>query len=173
MNGLLSSLYWHGKYKKDKTRPIAVKFHHPLDRDHVWKKRNELKSKIKIRGFFPHSTRKNRSILQEIFNLTQSLPNYQGKVYLSDDNLVINGTRYTISELDQIPIDSMGMTGAMTVNNKMLFYGFSCPITILANFMLMVSYSHLMSNITIILRHCIMETTLLHLVSLQRMILLQ
>lgn len=125
-------LHRSGRYRRGRVRPIIAKFHHYLDTERVWNKRRETKDSVYLRMCYSEVVRRRRRrILQKIVDTAQSIPSYNKKCYLSNDKLMVNDRRYTISSLQYLPQDLQIPVATETIRNgeKTLFEENTCPLS--------------------------------------------
>ena len=129
--------------KSGKSREIIARFLRFGDRQEVWFNRNKLKNtNIVIHEDFPFEIEERRSKLYPSFKAARKA-NKQAS--LIGDKLYIEGRRYTVDTLNEIPADFQPSNLALRENDHMLlFYGrnsvfsnfFSCQFVVDA-----ISYS--------------------------------
>jgi hypothetical protein len=112
-------------------RPIIVKCNTTADRDIIWKRKAELKkTDYYISEDFPKDTERKRSILYPIMKLARSKEDYQGGVYLAGDKLVINKRKYTVDQLEDLPIElNPRLTSTQTIEDKTFFFSRHSPLS--------------------------------------------
>lgn len=100
-----------GQYKKNRCRPIIVKFQHFKDRDMIWQSRRVIKSQhnIIVTEDFPVEVMDRRRQLYPIvdaaFNYRDpSNPTYRFNARIIIDKLLVNGVSYSVDTLDQLPL---------------------------------------------------------------------
>ena len=73
---------------------------------------------------YPMHMKRNRDILQPILKLAKTLPAYKDKSHLQGDELVIDGTHYTVKDLSHLPPDLAPYKAAQhTDNHTLVFHG--------------------------------------------------
>lgn len=97
-----------GPFIQGKTRNIIAKFSTYKDRDIVWQKRTFLKgSDLWILEDYPSEVQQNRRTLypalREALKLMKKPGSEIKKASMSVDSLIINGKKYTVSDMDKLP----------------------------------------------------------------------
>ena len=111
-----------GKYKPNHNRPISVTFTRRHDKERVMLIKNKLPTRIYINNEYPLHMKKIRDTLRP------SNPRYTEKSKLEGDHLVINGTRYGISDLNKLPSDLAPYKAAQKEDNSHIaFHGELSP----------------------------------------------
>ncbi len=107
-----------GRFDKNKTRPIIVRFVIFQDKISVLKKREELRKEgIIIHDDFPAEISESRNILRPIFSYMK----HQGKdAVLIRNKLRFNDQLYGVDQITQIPYDLTGMSQKIT--EKYVFF---------------------------------------------------
>ena len=93
------------KYRHNKTRPISVMFKLRDDKELFLSCKRKLPAGIYANEEYPIHIKRTHNRLLPILRLAKSQPEYQEKSRLDGDLLLINGTRYTIDDLDRLPPD--------------------------------------------------------------------
>ena len=96
-----------GKYRKDKSRPVAVCFERKQHADILLENRSYLLREIYVDCEYTKEV-ESRRLLKPILRLAKRIPKYQGKCKLDDDTLVILGTKYTVNTMHLQPADLSG-----------------------------------------------------------------
>ena len=112
-----------GRYKIGRSRPISVTFHNKADKQRLLENRRNLPMGIYVNEEFPLEIKRNRDTLRPILKLAKSLPEYRDKSKLVDDKLIINGSIYTVHNLQQLPTDLAPYKATQKVNDSVI--GFS------------------------------------------------
>ena len=87
-------------------RLIIVRFYNFRDRQHVWGARSKLAgTPYGVAENFIGETEYNRKKLYPIFKASNKMQNYEKKVYMYEDTLILNNIRYTVNDLDKLPED--------------------------------------------------------------------
>ena len=117
-----------GKYKPNHNRPISVTFTRRDDKERVMLIKNKLPTGIYINNEYPLHVKKIRDTLRPILRLAKSNPRYTEKSKLEGDHLVINGTRYGMSDLNKLPSDLAPFKAAQKEDNSHIaFHGELSP----------------------------------------------
>ena len=88
-----------GQYQLNRSQPISVTLQRYDDKENILQNKRNLLTGIYINEEYPIKVKKNRDKLCPILKLTKSLPQYREKSQLSGDKLIINGTSYTVDDL--------------------------------------------------------------------------
>ena len=92
-----------GRFSRTHARPISVKFDHTHDVEYILENRSYLQRGIYVdREYVPEIERKRR-ILLPILKAAKQVNDYKKKCRLEDDKVVINGRRYGMDNLHQLP----------------------------------------------------------------------
>jgi hypothetical protein len=99
-----------GPFNRNRTRPIIVKFAHFKDREATWMSRRHIRSSqfVAVSEDFPEEIKERRKQLFPILNGAYAYrdpenPRFRFLAKLIVDKLVINGTVYTVNNLDRLP----------------------------------------------------------------------
>ena len=94
-----------GKYRHNKARPISVMFRLRDDKELLLSCKCKLPAGIYANEEYPIHIKRTCNRLLPILRLAKSQPEYREKSRLDGDSLLINGTRYTIDDLDRLTSD--------------------------------------------------------------------
>ena len=84
-------------------RPVIVRFHNYTEREMVWKASWSLHEKhLFVREDFTAATRERRNQLLPVLRAAKRDPNVQ-KCSLRGDRLILDGTTYTVEDVDKLP----------------------------------------------------------------------
>lgn len=109
---------------KNFKRPIIVRFSNFHDKRSVWSARKNIADKkVHICENFCANTEYRRKKLYPIFSKAKKMANYQSKVSLSVDSLIINSKSYTCDNLVDLPDDLAPRQFAEKNNNEMIVFG--------------------------------------------------
>jgi ribA/ribD-fused uncharacterized protein len=118
---------------KKKPRSIMVRCNTVADRNLIWKMKAKLKNaegQVYIQEDFPMEVQQNRAILYPIMKMAKSIKAYEEGTYLSYDKLVINKHRYSVNQLEELPIDlNPRLTSTQTIDNMTFFYSRNSPLS--------------------------------------------
>ena len=92
-----------GKYRHNRTRPISVMFKLHDDKELFLSCKCKLPAGIYGNEEYPIHIKRTHDRLPPILRLAKSQSAYREKSRLDGDSLLINGTRYTIDDLDRLP----------------------------------------------------------------------
>ena len=85
-------------------RPLIVRFNSYKDETTVWEKRFELAgNECSMSENYSRDTEFNRQKLYAIFKKAKNMDTYRKRVFLNGDILMIDGTRYTVDNMDSVP----------------------------------------------------------------------
>ena len=85
-------------------RPMIVRFNSYRDKTTVWEKRFELTgNECSMSENYSRDTEFNRQKLYAIFKKAKNMDNYKKRVFLNGDILMVDGTRYTVDNMDSVP----------------------------------------------------------------------
>jgi ribA/ribD-fused uncharacterized protein len=131
-NGLLQfRVRFQDRDSKNRPRPIIVCFNWFADRDRVWLLRNNLRgSGIHIEEDQPAEIEARRSRLLPIFKKALTMSAYNKRTFLNGDRLTINGTHYTVENLDDLPEDlDPRLIATQTDGVTTIFFGQNSPLS--------------------------------------------
>jgi len=87
-----------------RTRPIIVRFNDFSDRQWIWGKRSLLKdTKFSVQENFAADVEYNRRKLYPIYHAARKSQEFSGKVSLNGDTLILNGNKFTVNNLEELP----------------------------------------------------------------------
>ena len=87
----------------NRARPISVTFAKYDDKENIMQNKRNLPGGIYINDEYSAEVKRNRDKLRPIFRLAKGLPHYCDKCKLSGDCLTINGTTYTVDDINKLP----------------------------------------------------------------------
>ena len=119
-----------GKPNPTRPRPISVEFNRRVDVDIVYNSRFYLTKGVFIDREFNLETEKCRRTLHPILRAAKQKSEYRYKSRLEGAKLVIDGKRYGVSDLDQLPDSLQPFEVSTKANEEMLgFFGELCPFS--------------------------------------------
>ena len=119
-----------GKYRKDKSRPVAVCFERKQHTDILLENRSYLPKGIFVDHEYTKEAENNRSLLKPILRLAKQIPKYQGKCKLDEDTLIILGMKYTVNTIHLLPPDLSGFHASSRTSKETLdFFGELNPLS--------------------------------------------
>ena len=121
-----------GKYRKDKSRPVAVCFETKQHADILLENRSYLPKGIFVDREYTKEVESNRRLLKPILRLAKHIPKYQGKCKLDEDTLIILGTKYTVNTIHLLPPNLSGFCASSRTSKDTL--GFFSELNPLSNF---------------------------------------
>lgn len=105
-------------------RPLIVRFFYFGHREIVWGKRHLLaKSKYSLNENFCASTEFNRKKLYPVYSALKKLPDYQKKITMVKDDLIIDGDRYNVDNLQDLPAHIHPKNYTRKTNENTLVFG--------------------------------------------------
>ena len=109
-----------GKYRHDRARPVSVTFKLRDDKELLLS--CKLPAGIYANEEYPIHVKRTWDKLLPILKLAKSLPAYHEKSRLDGDKLVINGTRYSVDELDRLPAEIAAYKAAEKSNDSHIIF---------------------------------------------------
>ena len=111
-----------GKYRHNRARPISVTFKLCDDKELFLSCKPKLPTGIYANEEYPIHIKRTRDRLLLILKLAKSQPEYRERSRLDSDSLLINGTRYTIDDLDRLPTDIAAYKAAEKLNETHIVF---------------------------------------------------
>ena len=111
-----------GKYRHNRTRPISVMFKLRDDKELFLSCKCKLPVGIYANEEYPIHIKRTRDRLLPILRLAKSHTEYREKSRLDGDTLLINGTRYTIDDLDRLLPDIAAHKSAEKTNDTHIIF---------------------------------------------------
>ena len=111
-----------GKYRHNRARPISVTFKLRDDKELFLSCKRKLPAGVYANEEYPIHIKRTCDRLLPILRLAKSLPEYREKSRLDGDSLLINGTRYTIDDLDILPPDIATYKAAEKTNETHIVF---------------------------------------------------
>ena len=108
------------KYKHNRARPVSVTFKLHDDKELFLSCKCKLPAGIYTNEEYP--IQKTQDKLLPILKLAKSLPAYHEKSGLDGDKLLINGTRYSVDELDRLPTEIAAYKAAEKSNDSHIVF---------------------------------------------------
>ena len=113
-----------GRYRTGFSRPISICFKKKSHAETLLHSTSYLPEGIYVDKEYSEETEKARKILKPILKLAASKPHYKGKCKIDEDILIIQGKRYTTSNLHTLPEDiSMFEATSKSTKNAIGFFG--------------------------------------------------
>ena len=97
-----------GKYNPSRSRPIRVSFSCKSDADLLLERKKKLQKGIFVDREYNNKDERERKLLRPILRAARRLTKYRGKCKLDGTKLIIQGKKYTRSNLDSLPEDIDG-----------------------------------------------------------------
>lgn len=106
-------------------KQIIVRFQWFADRERIWRNRYKLKnSNFYVAEDFPPEIEAQRRQLYPILKAAKFIPEFQNKVTMNAERLVLNGKRYTCKNIHEIvPLNIHPRTLAQKSNDQVLVFG--------------------------------------------------
>ena len=105
-------------------KQITVRFQLYTDRERIWTNRYKLKNtNYYIAEDFPPAVISQRRQLYPVFKAAKSLLEYQKKVTMRDDKLILNGKQYTCQDISSVPAAIHPRKLAERSNDDILVFG--------------------------------------------------
>ena len=111
-----------GKHRHNRTRPISVTFKLRDDKELFLSCNHKLPAGIYANEEYPIHIKRTHDRLLPILRLAKSQSEYQEKNRLDGDLLLINGTRYTIDDLDRLPPEIATHKAAEKMNDTHIIF---------------------------------------------------
>ena len=109
---------------------ISVTFKSKGDKDQLMAVKPKLPRGICVNNEFPPHVKWNRDRLHPILCLAKSNPFYKDKSKLEGDALVINGTKYTVNDVGNLPMELAAFQAAQKTDDQYLaFHGKWSPFS--------------------------------------------
>ena len=94
-----------GKYRPNNSRPISVTFQRWEDKEQLLMNKRNLPPGIYVNEEYPIQIKKARDRLRPVFWMIKSKPKYKDKCKLQGDKLVVDGVKYTVDTLGNLPLE--------------------------------------------------------------------
>ena len=112
------------QHANNQKRPIIVRFCNITDKQSVWGAKSQLTdAKVSISENFSAGTEYNRNKLYMLYRKAKSIDQYKQKVFLSGDVLILDGKRYTVDDLGDLPADLNPRLFSEKTNDKCYVFG--------------------------------------------------
>ena len=110
------------KYRHDRARPVSVTFKLRDDKELFLSCKRKLPAGIYANEEYPIHVKRMQNKILPILKLAKSLPAYHEKSRLDGNKLLINGTRYSIDELDRLPAEIAAYKAAEKSNDSHIIF---------------------------------------------------
>ena len=105
-------------------RAISVTFKIKGDKDRLMSVKSNLPRGIYVNNEFSPHVKRNQNRLHPILCLARSHPSYKDKCKLEGDSLVIDGRRYTVNEIGNLPSKLTAFQSAQKTDDQYVaFHG--------------------------------------------------
>ena len=96
----------HNSQQFNQKRPIIVQFCNQADKATVWGAKTQISdNRVSVSENFSSDTEYKRNKLYMLYKKAKSLDKFKQKVYLVGDVLILDGKRYTVDELQNLPVE--------------------------------------------------------------------
>ena len=96
----------HNSKQFNQKRPIIVQFCNQADKATVWGAKTQIwDNRVSVSENFSSDTEYKRNKLYMLYKKAKSLDKFKQKVYLVGDVLILDGKRYTVDELQNLPVE--------------------------------------------------------------------
>ena len=119
-----------GRYNNQRSRPISVCFVCQQDAETIFKNKNKLKKGIYIDREYSVETERERKLLRVIMRAAKNHKDYEGKYKLEGNTLRLNGKRFTLRNLHELPPELNGFeVSSKKDENVFAFFGELNPLS--------------------------------------------
>ena len=119
-----------GKPNPSRSRPVSVEFDRRADADAIYEYRYHLTGGLYVDREFNLETENIRRILRPILRAAKMKPEYRYKSKMENDKLVIDGKKYGVNDLNQLPQKLQPFEATTKSNEETLgFFGELCPFS--------------------------------------------
>ena len=109
-----------GRYRPNSSRPISVTFQRREDKEQLLMNRRNLLPGVNEE--YPIQIKRARDRLRPVFKMIKSKPNFKDKCKLQGDKLVVDGTKYTVDTLGNLPLELAAYQAAEKRDDKALVF---------------------------------------------------
>ena len=119
-----------GKTTPSRSQPVSVEFDRRADADAIYEYRYHLTGGIYVEREFNFETENSCRILRPILKAARMKPEFRYKSRMESDKLVIDGKRYGVNNLSQLP-QKLSPFEVTTKSNEdtLCFFGELCPFS--------------------------------------------
>ena len=121
-----------GKSRPGQNRPISVSLGRKEDKEQLMGIKTKLPQGIYMNNEYPIHVKRARDTLCSILCLAKSLPSYCDKSKIEGDHLVINGIKYGLQDLHNLPAELAGYKAAQEEDEE--FIAFQGELSPYSNF---------------------------------------
>ena len=121
-----------GKSRLGQNRPISVSLGQKDDKEKLMSIKTKLPQGIYINNEYPVQVKRARDTLCLILCLAKSIPSYCDKSKIEGDHLVINGVKYGIQDIHNLPPELVGYKAAQEEDEE--FIAFQGELSLYSNF---------------------------------------
>ena len=109
-----------GKSRPGQNRPISVSLGHKEDKEKLMSIKTKLPQGIYMNNEYPIHIKRAKDTLCPILHLVKSLPSYQDKSKIEGDHLVIDGIKYGLQDLHNLPAELAGYKAAQEEDEEFI-----------------------------------------------------
>ena len=105
-------------------RPVIIRFCNMADKMMVWGAKSQINdANVSVSENFSTDTEYRRNKLYMIYKKAKSIDKYKQKVYLTGDVLIVEGVRYTVDDLHDLPGELNPRLFSERINNDFHAFG--------------------------------------------------
>ena len=121
-----------GNSRLGQNRPVSVSLGHKEDKEKLMSIKTTLPQGIYINNEYPIHVKRARDTLRPILHLAKSIPSYRDKSKIEGDHLVINGIKYGLQDIHNLPPELVGYKAAQEEDEE--FIAFQGELSPYSNF---------------------------------------
>ena len=121
-----------GAFSKNRGRPISIQFEHYSAGQYFWENKGYLPDGVYVKREYTEETERVRRILKPVYNAAKNSTAYKGRCRMEGNHLVIQGKKYGLHNLQELPDDLSGHK--VTSRSTNLVLGFLGELHPLSNF---------------------------------------
>ena len=107
-----------GRYNPNTSRPISVTFKRREDKEQLLTNKKNLPPGLYVNKEYPIQIKKARGCLRGVFRMVKANPRYKDKWKLQGDKLIIDGLKYTMENLGELPLELAAYRAAEKCNDN-------------------------------------------------------
>ena len=113
-----------GQHQTPQNRPVIIRFCNMADKMMVWGAKSQINdANVSVSENFSTDTEYRRNKLYMIYKKAKSIDKYKQKVYLTGDVLIVEGVRYTVDDLHDLPGELNPRLFSERINNDFHAFG--------------------------------------------------